>query len=229
MALIIALNTGPHLNESFIRKNLLILISVLQNEYMIADRSVDDKTMHELSSFMDSDAPDISGVLDLEIANIQTFVELYLINLLEKHTVNIEADATSPDYVDRSITLASLKLFKTICNYHRDKTIAFETTVEKVLAATVSNYFLTSIISAERINNHETNERKLKRQQPNTWLTLLNKFKLIDHDLKLYWNSKGVDGLMTFDVERFSELFRELEKHGFESIIEAKLIDYLEL
>lgn len=226
----------------------MLLVSVIRNEYINANRLIDDKTLQEVDPFKDDtgNGGTRSSITILEIATLRKFVNLFLFNRLKKWLLSPKAsDESNPDDLDRSITLSSLRMFRTAISHFKKMSLssemkgkiqqdatALKIRIEQLLCGLIIGHlktYLDTLInnSLDRIKGKV--EGVGKQEDKELWLELLHDIKRIDHDVCLHWSRKGLNGLIMNEREFVKKLrmFENLEKQNFRRVIMTKIDNYL--
>lgn len=238
VAILLMLIKLENTHDASVNPMKILLLSVIQNEYIVMRRPVDDRTMQEVDPFRDS--YEIRGsralIMEIELASLKEFVVKLLITRLEQWLIKQPDQLTIN--LNQSITLFSLKLFKTATSY-----IKFCIKTDEI-----SNKLLNEVISIKKLVDQVLCKMAIERMRSkfekvieleqgadnrgrsfNLWLELFQDVHHIDRDLSLYWRRKGLDGLIKSEKKLISELgmFKELQKNDFSRVIGLKVDDYI--
>lgn len=228
----------------------IILIMVVQHEYMVAHRVMDDKTLQEVDPFRDDSNVDSSRdiIVDLEITTLVNFIDHFLAYRLKKWFIRSERTIRQNIDVnlERHITLLSLKLFKVIItHFERVRSVniklkavipGFKNKIEKLLLEIISNEISTrlkSIVDKDKISVISNQGKGIlrgrqSRSDDNPWRKLLRDVHLINDDLSLYWSHKGLDDLDGTGRQQIGRKVAELlEKRNLRDLIETKINNFL--
>lgn len=236
LLVLIKLENIHHPKTNFIK---ILFLSVIQNEYMVTWRPVDDRTMQEVDPFGDSfESKGLRALIaELELITLRNFVVKFLNLKLEQwFTKQLQQSTTNSD---RIVTLSSLKLFRTATYYIRrciraDKTLhkllrevdAIKKLVDQVLCRLVVEYLQEKLQEVCQLEGAARNQRNVS----NLWLKLLQDVHQIDRDLSLHWRRGGLNILVKKEEEFVSklELFRGLPGNDFIRLLEEKVATYID-
>lgn len=210
-------------NFKNLRQVKLMLISVMQNEYAIAKRTMDDKTMHELDPFLDESSSFDNMIAQMELSTIENFANTFLDYQLRKYFMNIddsEEDRTKS--LERLIALSGLRLFRSATSLYSSRSKRAVNLVNNLLSELICEFIFASI--SKNLNSNE----KESQSKEKLWSKLMNYLRHINQDLKSYWTTCGLSELISANKPRFVRLFDELERQGLRSVIETKLINYID-
>lgn len=238
-------------NSSQTNQAKALLVSVIQNEYMVAHSSVDDKTMQEIDPFKDSTRDLLTR---LEFSILREFAYRVLnkrIQIWLQPTKEICPKLETYRYV----TLHGLRMFKAaLSNFvnsfdgkllvdFQDDVAMLRSFVEQLLCNSIIKHLSQSIKDLLPIDGQSKKEDDeppgrrtvvtfkdlYGRSESSVWLQMLKDINQINQDLKLFWMREGFDGLVNSQLNYVGKLsmFERLEKSSLKRLVGAKIDNYL--
>jgi len=240
-----------------IQTMVVLLISLIQNEYNTSHRTIDERTMQEVDPFRDDPAKDDSRklVIEFELNALQDFTHAFLTQRLRQRLLRPENEEPGVD-LNRYIALNGLKLIQVALLHHKkrqrsslmvvrlsEELAALKSSVDKLLCELVivhirsrierilefENGTIAGIPKNSRGQSKQSVDVNPKQTDKSLWLQVLLDIKYVNHDLNLYWSQDGLDGVMASEAKfvKSLKLLRGLESRNLKGLIERKIDNFL--
>lgn len=178
---------------------LNLLISLTKNEYIMARKVIDDKTLQELDPFHVITPSHKSDMIEeMEITILRRFALRTLGQQVRKHFL-----PTQPkDSLNRVVTLAALAMFRRALSHHdklglihlRVKNLKFDVVqlrgeISKILDVIIERHLRNRFESLIKRDSTGSESRDYGRSD--SWPALLRDIRGLNNDLYIYWSSRG--------------------------------------
>lgn len=253
--LILLLEVGRRQRDQANNKRLMIhlaiLISLIQSEYLVAHRSVDDKTLQDIDPFRKIQLEDSTRlvIVNLEALAINRLVDKFLAYRLERWLVRPSQISKSDLNIeqDRQLTLNCLRLCRVIiCHLKTSKVVNgklklmatnVEVKIQRIIAGVMQQNWterlsrITTVAGSPspvgvrgKLRGREGKFGKGKKSISNPWRRLLHDIRSTNRDLCLYWSKDGSKSI------NFSKSPKIEEKDGnLWTTIEGKLNQFIKI
>ena len=233
-----------------------VLLSLVHNEYLFAQRPIDDKTLQEIDPFNEDQVDNVRGlVVNLEIASLGVVVNNFLASRLRKWFMREQALKSYQKEInpERHLTLRTLKLMQIITSQFRKSSLVsmklkrqaielsekINTIISEIIVEEVTNRMQKIVAWNEKpkasttirktLTAGRTNASATNSKGANLWRRLLYDVRFINRDMVLYWSKKGL-GSLQFDEKRIRDkmnLADKSNKSNLRSVIEMEMQCFL--
>lgn len=222
-----------------VKPAIIVLDSVLQNEYQTSDRYIDEKTKQEIDPFRQDTDTDSNYLFRLEKAILESFIENNLNSGLKDWP---RLCARSKKDFNILSSLIDLRLVRTALSYFKKSARGFATKtgasfgsnlkrrVQEILCDLVVHHLKDSFDNITQLYRTAGGypASDVQSEIEKSWFNLHRDIKCIDHDIRTYWSRKGLDELILENPNLIKSLnpFEILAEPNLKKTIRSKINEY---